>query len=178
MDNKNKYVDRQRMWFIVFIISISLNMVLDVWGFIFGIISIITFIGFGYNWLKGVNYQQKSRQKEFEDLLNDIKEHAKRFEKQSYSYNYKTGYSYKGEYNRTTNTNTLTSKKVIDAFSLLKLSIDTKPDEIKKEYRKLVLKWHPDKWSTDSQENQKIAERNFKKLNNAYNLIKQYKNIK
>jgi len=49
---------------------------------------------------------------------------------------------------------------------------------IKKKYRQLAMKWHPDKFATDTLENQEIAKRNFQKVNSAYNKIKEYKNIK
>ena len=49
---------------------------------------------------------------------------------------------------------------------------------IKKKYRQLAMKWHPDKFATDTSENQEIAKKNFQKVNNAYNKIKEYKNIK
>jgi curved DNA-binding protein CbpA len=40
-------------------------------------------------------------------------------------------------------------------------------DEIKKAYRKLALKWHPDK-NPDEQE---IAEKKFKQIANAYEVL-------
>ena len=43
--------------------------------------------------------------------------------------------------------------------------------DIKKKYRELSKKWHPDKFSNDSLENQEIAKRNFQKVNSAYNVI-------
>jgi len=65
-----------------------------------------------------------------------------------------------------------------NAYTLMKL--DKKDDEstIKKKYRELSMKWHPDKFATDTKENQAIANRNFIKLNSAYDLIKKSKNIK
>lgn len=50
-------------------------------------------------------------------------------------------------------------------------------ETIKKKYRKLAMKWHPDRFSNDTLENQDIAKRNFQKLNNAYEVIKKHKNI-
>jgi len=50
-------------------------------------------------------------------------------------------------------------------------------DTIKKKYRKLAMKWHPDKFATDTKENQEIAKRNFQKVSGAYNKVKKYKNI-
>ena len=60
----------------------------------------------------------------------------------------------------------------------MKLNKNDSEITIKKKYRELSLKWHPDKWTTNTIENQAIANRNFIKLNNAYELIKKHKNIK
>lgn len=51
-------------------------------------------------------------------------------------------------------------------------------DLIKRKYRELSKKWHPDKFINDTIENQDKAKRNFQKLNKAYTIIKQYRGIK
>jgi hypothetical protein len=56
---------------------------------------------------------------------------------------------------------------IADAYKLMKLTYSNTPDEIKKKYRQLAMQWHPDKF----------ANRNFQKLNSAYNIIKKHKNI-
>lgn len=68
-------------------------------------------------------------------------------------------------------------EKLSNAYKLLKLKNDDTIDKIKSTYRKLAIKWHPDKWYTSSDENKSIADRNFRKLNNAYDLIKEDMNI-
>jgi len=67
---------------------------------------------------------------------------------------------------------------VISSAKLLGIDLD-KDDEttIKKRYRELSKKWHPDKFVNDTIENQDKAKRNFQKLNTAYTNIKNYKNI-
>lgn len=61
---------------------------------------------------------------------------------------------------------------------LLGINIVQDDDEtIKKKYRKLAMKWHPDRYANDTSENQEIAKRNFQKVNGAYQKIKEYKNI-
>ena len=203
MKKENKYIYRQKMWFIIAVISMAINITIDVFGVFLAIMTIFSVLSAIYNWFNGLVYESKRKQKNFEDLLNNMKnnnekwkkqaesafnnsyeankrqkkvedllnnmkQNNKRWKKQAESYN-----SYKQQ-----KTVPLSHNKLVDAFGLFKLKLDASPGEFKKEYRKLVLKWHPDKWTTDTQENQEIAERNFKKLNNAYNLIKQYKNIK
>lgn len=64
-----------------------------------------------------------------------------------------------------------------NALKLMKLTSNSTSTDIKKAYRDLALKWHPDKWSMSSKENQDIANNNFKKLNTAYEIIKKQKGI-
>lgn len=62
-----------------------------------------------------------------------------------------------------------------NAFTLLGTTVDDDFDIIKKSYRKLAIKWHPDKFINNTKENQLVANRNMQKLNNAYALIKKRK---
>lgn len=71
-----------------------------------------------------------------------------------------------------------TIDKLGNAAKLMKIDLKTNTDkEIKKRYRTLAIKWHPDKWSTEPQSRQDTAKRNFQKLNAAYELIKEHKKI-
>ena len=51
-------------------------------------------------------------------------------------------------------------------FSILELSSNASPDDIKKSYKKLALKYHPDKNSGDLE-----AERKFKEISEAYQIL-------
>ena len=44
-------------------------------------------------------------------------------------------------------------------------------EEIKKSFRKLSRKWHPDVWVNGTDEEKKTAEENFKKINEAYSVL-------
>lgn len=57
-----------------------------------------------------------------------------------------------------------------EAFKVLGLSESASTKEIRKAYCKLALKWHPDKWSDKSQEEQKTATEKFKEISVAYKI--------
>ena len=50
-------------------------------------------------------------------------------------------------------------------------------DEIKKAYRKLAKKYHPDRLSSLGEDAQKAAKEKFQEINNAYEAIKKERNI-
>ncbi|OQR80332.1 dnaJsubfamily B member 2-like [Tropilaelaps mercedesae] len=52
-------------------------------------------------------------------------------------------------------------------YSTLELSRSASPEEVKKAYRKLALKWHPDKNPNNKEE----AERRFKDISEAYEVL-------
>jgi DnaJ domain len=58
------------------------------------------------------------------------------------------------------------------AADLIGVDVDAEPDAIKKEYRKLALKYHPDKYRFEKHEdtgmNKDEATEHFKKVQNAY----------
>lgn len=58
-----------------------------------------------------------------------------------------------------------------DYYEVLGLQKGASADDIKKAYRKLAMKWHPDKWTTKSEAEQKTAEVNFKEVNEAYAVL-------
>jgi len=65
-----------------------------------------------------------------------------------------------------------------DAYRVLKLTPSDTEDTIKKRYRELANKYHPDKWNNGSIREKAAAERNFKKLNEYYSMIKKDRGIK
>lgn len=56
-------------------------------------------------------------------------------------------------------------------YEILGVSKDASEDDIKKAYRKLALKWHPDKWSSSSEAEKKEAEEKFKDIGEAYGVL-------
>lgn len=56
-------------------------------------------------------------------------------------------------------------------YVILEISENVAQEEIKKNYRKLALKWHPDRWIGKSEAEKKTAEEKFKEINEAYEVL-------
>lgn len=61
-------------------------------------------------------------------------------------------------------------------FEILGISPDASMSEIKAAYRRLAMKWHPDKHMNSPQEERDYAERMFKLVNEAYHAVISWKN--
>ena len=64
------------------------------------------------------------------------------------------------------------------AYKILEILPDATDAEVKKAYKKMAIKYHPDKVSYLGEEARKAAEEKFKKLSEAYEKIKDQRNIK
>jgi len=56
-------------------------------------------------------------------------------------------------------------------YEILEIDKNVAQDDIKKSYRNLSLKWHPDKWASKSESERKQAEEKFKEINKAYQIL-------
>ena len=68
-------------------------------------------------------------------------------------------------------------KDIDSAFKILEISSSASDSEVKKAYRKMAVKYHPDKVAHLGKEIQKTAEEKFKAVSDAYNEIKKKRNI-
>ncbi|MDG2369299.1 MAG: TerB family tellurite resistance protein [Flavobacteriales bacterium] len=69
-------------------------------------------------------------------------------------------------------------KDASDAFKVLGIDSSATETEIKKAYRKMAIKHHPDKYNQMGEEHQKAAKEKFQKLQEAYETIKKERGIK
>lgn len=69
------------------------------------------------------------------------------------------------------------SKARESAYTILEISPSATDDEVKKAYRRLAMKYHPDKVAQLGPEVQKAAEAKFQKIQQAYESIKKERGI-
>lgn len=59
----------------------------------------------------------------------------------------------------------------VDYYNILKVNRTVSDEELKKAYKKLAMKWHPDKNITSSSSSNKVAESKFKQISEAYYVL-------
>lgn len=64
------------------------------------------------------------------------------------------------------------------AYKALEITAEASDDDVKKAYKKMAVKYHPDKVSTLGEEVQQSATEKFKKINEAFDRIKKHRGIK
>lgn len=90
---------------------------------------------------------------------------------------YKSGQN-SSHYQQQNNYRPTPQNNIASSYSILGLEQTATPEEVKKAYRKLAVKYHPDKVEQLGPEFQKGAKENFQKVQEAYENIKEYKGIK
>ena len=69
-------------------------------------------------------------------------------------------------------------KDVDSSYKILEINASASDSDVKKAYRKMAVKYHPDKVAHLGKEIQNTAEEKFKAVNDAYNDIKKQRNIR
>lgn len=136
------------------------------WDTFFGVMIV-------FQCILGVLYILKMQERLTEEARQRYEKSQKDFNKKWEYYGEKQQYQQNKQ--RPTISATLELNKSAQLLGVNVLQDDK--DVIKKKYRKLAMKYHPDKYSNESIEKQDIAKRNFQKLNAAYSVIKKHKNI-
>ena len=63
------------------------------------------------------------------------------------------------------------------SYKILEIDPSSSNDEVKKSYRRMALKYHPDKVSHLGDDFRKTADEKFRKVNEAYEKIKRERNM-
>jgi len=63
------------------------------------------------------------------------------------------------------------------AYKILEIEPTATDEELKKAYRRMAMKYHPDKLTTMGEEIQKAAQEKFRNVNAAYEAIKKERNV-
>lgn len=58
-----------------------------------------------------------------------------------------------------------------DYYQILGIDRNASQDDIKKAYKKMCLKWHPDRWASATEKEKKEAEEHFKDVNEANSIL-------
>ena len=73
-----------------------------------------------------------------------------------------------------------TGKEIVDngPYAVLGIDSNATDDEVKKAYRRLAMKYHPDRVENLGEEVRRNAEEQFKKINEAYETIRIARGLK
>ena len=69
-------------------------------------------------------------------------------------------------------------KDTLSAYEILEITESATDQEVKAAYRKMAIKYHPDKLNSLGSDIQKAAQEKFIKVQEAYEIIKKQRNIK
>ncbi len=152
------------IWFVIFITILLLtdSKFWNTFSIVFLVLLTFSLIN---NYINYIHLIQLEKQKEYEDNMYNFRKTVDDWAKRIYEQQYKS---------KVTKTS---SMNITSAYRLMGLDVTDNVSVIKKRYRELAIKYHPDKYINKSKSEQETAKRNFQKLNNAYTVIKNHKNF-
>ena len=86
------------------------------------------------------------------------------------------GYGWSGPYGENPFT-AGSSSALADAYRTLGISPEATDSEVKSAFKRLAVRYHPDKYATESQDVQHAAEEKFKQVNEAYQRIRKQRGL-
>ncbi|MDR2511306.1 MAG: molecular chaperone DjiA [Bacteroidales bacterium] len=89
-----------------------------------------------------------------------------------------SGRNYNSNKNNSYSSNYSNSRDTNWAYTVLQILPDVSNDEVKKAYRKMAMKYHPDKLNTLGEDIKKTGEKKFRAVQEAYNHIKNLRGMK
>ena len=100
----------------------------------------------------------------------------KQYSEWTYGSERQGGYGWSGPYGENPFT-AGSSSALADAYRTLGISPEATDSEVKSACKRLAVRYHPDKYATESQDVQHAAEEKFKQVNEAYQRIRKQRGL-
>ena len=96
----------------------------------------------------------------------------------NYQSNYQKSYQHNNQHNTSNDWQKTESKSMEHYYSVLGVSSNATDTEVKKAYRKLAMEYHPDHCANSNEVVRKRANERFRKVNEAYEAVKELRQMK
>lgn len=101
------------------------------------------------------------------------------YNRHNYQSRYKNSYQENHHYNNARSEYRKAEPQSVEySYSVLGISTNATDAEVKKAYRKLVMECHPDHYANSTEEDCIRANERFRKVNEAYEAVKQFRQMK
>ncbi len=120
----------------------------------------------------------KKRQKGYYKTKTKTKTNTDSQHKQNYNYSQSSNQSYKQKSEEYSDSEKYTTIEEQEAYNILGVGCNASDDEIKKAYRALAVKYHPDRVARLGDEAIRQATESMKEINNAWDFVKESRGIR
>lgn len=120
----------------------------------------------------------KKRQKGYYKTKTKTKTNTDSQHKQNYNYSQSSNQSYKQKSEEYSDSEKYTTIEEQEAYNILGVGSNASDDEIKKAYRALAVKYHPDRVARLGDEAIRQATESMKEINNAWDFVKESRGIR